>query len=152
MPTVLDRLTRAEVRQRHAHCAHARTEDFTPAQQFAATDLRILTNHKGTDTMIDTNAEELITLSTAAKELPGRGSRRGVHAITLWRWSKRGIRGVKLETVLVGGIRCTSRQAIARFLERTTAAADGQPIPATTLSERRRAREAAERELIADGL
>jgi len=102
--------------------------------------------------MINTSVEYLISLSAAAKELPGRGARRGVHTITLWRWSKRGIRGVKLETVLVGGIRCTSREAMARFFERTTAAADGQPIPSATASERRRALQAAERELLDEGL
>ena len=103
--------------------------------------------------MIDTTTETLLTLSEAAKALPSRGgSRKGVHAITLWRWSKRGIRGVRLETLLVGGVRCTSREALARFFERTTAAAEEWPVPAVTLRERRKSLEAAERELIAEGL
>jgi len=47
------------------------------------------------------------------------------HLSTLWRWYRRGVRGVRLETVVVGGRRFTSRAAIERFIERTTVARDG---------------------------
>jgi hypothetical protein len=36
----------------------------------------------------------------------------------LWRRQKRGVRGVRLETVKIGGGLCTSRQAVERFVER----------------------------------
>jgi hypothetical protein len=48
---------------------------------------------------------------------------------TLWRWRTRGVNGIRLETFKVGKKRFTSLEAIARFIEKTTAAADGAPTP-----------------------
>lgn len=73
--------------------------------------------------MIDIKSESLVTLSVAANSLPGNP-----HPSTLQRWRVRGIHGVRLETVLVGGIRYTSDEALQRFIEATTAAADGELI------------------------
>ncbi|MCR9211960.1 MAG: DUF1580 domain-containing protein [bacterium] len=39
---------------------------------------------------------------------------------TAWRWANRGVKGVKLETVSIGGKRLTSVQAVTRFLKRTS--------------------------------
>jgi len=65
----------------------------------------------------------------------------------------RGVRGVRLETLMIGGVRKTSTEAIQRFFERVTAAADGHTERAETPARRRRAVQArAERELIAAGL
>ena len=47
-----------------------------------------------------------------------------VHPSTIQRWRLRGARGVKLETLLVGGTRYTSAEALSRFIFATTAAAD----------------------------
>ena len=96
--------------------------------------------------MIDAHLEHLLTLSAAARSLPGR-SGRGVHVSTIWRWSQRGIRGVRLETILVGGTRHTSREALQRFFTATTAAADGTPPATRTPHQRRQAAQRAEREL-----
>ena len=95
-----------------------------------------------------TLSEHLLTLSAAARELPGP-SGRGVHVATLWRWAHRGVRGIRLESVMIGGIRYTSREALERFVAATTAAADGsRPAPQTRTSrQRQRAIESAEREL-----
>jgi len=41
-----------------------------------------------------------------------------VHRSVIQRWITRGVRGVVLETVLIGGIRWTSAEAIQRFIER----------------------------------
>ena len=72
----------------------------------------------------------------------------GVNTSTIFRWVRRGIRGQRLETLFVGGIRMTSREALARFFAATTAAANGTPAPAVrTPRQRERAIEAAEREL-----
>jgi len=81
--------------------------------------------------MIDVLNEQTLSLSTAARELPGVTGR-GVSVSTIWRWSLRGIHGVRLETILVGGIRMTSREALQRFFERTTAAANGDAIVNTS--------------------
>jgi len=102
--------------------------------------------------MIDLASESVLTLSAAAREVPSL-SGRGVHVSTVWRWALRGCRGVRLETLMVGGVRYTSREALQRFAERLTAAADGtRPAPAPTSRQRQRAIEQAERELARAGL
>ena len=65
-------------------------------------------------------AEHLIPLAEAARTLPGGC----VHVSTVHRWWLKGCRGVKLETILRGGVRYTSTEAIERFVAATTAAAD----------------------------
>ncbi len=90
--------------------------------------------------MIDHEAEQLLTLTAAAKLLPGRPN-----VATLWRWRTSGIRGIKLETFLFGGRRMTSREALSRFFERTTAAADGAPVQAETPRQREHAIDRAEK-------
>ena len=69
---------------------------------------------------LDLSQEHLVTLTEAGRIIPG-----SPHFSTLWRWYQRGIRGARLETVIVGGRRFTSHEAIARFIARTTAARDG---------------------------
>ena len=65
--------------------------------------------------MINLSRETLIPLTQAAKLIPGCG----VHISTLHRWRLRGIRGVRLETILIGGKRFTSVEAIDRFIAQT---------------------------------
>ena len=96
---------------------------------------------------IDLKTETPITLAKAAQTLPGGA----VHVSTVWRWHRRGIRGIRLETVCRGGIRCTSDEAIERFFAAITAAADGEPAPTRTPRQRQRAMQHAERELERDG-
>lgn len=98
--------------------------------------------------LIDPNMERLLSISEAAKSLPNRP-----HVDTLWRWVYKGCKGVKLETISIGGRRFTSAEALQRFVERSTAAADRQPaVPTRTARQRQRAVEAAERELAAAGI
>ena len=54
---------------------------------------------------------DLLSLTDAAHETPGRPTVR-----TVWRWSSRGVRGVRLQTLKVGGRTYTSREALQRFL------------------------------------
>lgn len=75
--------------------------------------------------MIDFRDEELMPLNRAARQLPRRRGDRPVHVATLYRWAKSGCRGVRLETLQVGGSLCTSRGALQRFFERLTAAGGG---------------------------
>lgn len=61
-----------------------------------------------------TRGESLLTLDEAAKLLPlVNGKRHCVNSI--WRWCRRGIRGVRLEHVWVGRNLLTSREALGRF-------------------------------------
>jgi len=66
--------------------------------------------------------DKLLSLGEAARQLPGRPS-----PCTLWRWRARGVGGVRLKTILIGGRRFVSRQAIDEFVRALTAAGDRQP-------------------------
>lgn len=96
---------------------------------------------------IDIEHEELLTIAQAAKRLPSHP-----HVSTVWRWVLYGVRGTKLESVLIGGLRYTSAQALERFVAGTTAKAAGQPAPTRTPRRRERAIRRAERELEAEGI
>ena len=58
--------------------------------------------------------EELITLGEAAKLLPRVNGKKPA-ICTLWRWCRKGLRGVFLEYVRVGRKICTTSQAMHRF-------------------------------------
>lgn len=75
--------------------------------------------------MIDLNAEQLVAVVEIPKHIPGHRP----HVSTCWRWIQRGIRDIRLETLLVGGKRYTSVEAIQRFIERTTTADSHSPPP-----------------------
>jgi len=62
--------------------------------------------------MIDLKTETLLTLSQAAALLPGRPS-----TASLWRWRKKGARGRRLESLVLGGKVFTSVEALQRFAE-----------------------------------
>jgi Protein of unknown function (DUF1580). len=98
------------------------------------------------------DTDHLLTLSAAAREVPNRDSGRGVNVSTVWRWSLRGIRGVKLQTEMRGGIRFTSRESLQRFFAATTAAANGESVALGCTSRRHREIEAAEKELAEAGI
>ena len=91
--------------------------------------------------MIDTSTETLRPFQSAGSHIPGN---RSVHISSLHRWRLRGVRGVKLETVLVGGTRYTSDEAISRFIAAQNA---DQSVPSITPHQRQRQSEAARKEL-----
>ena len=97
--------------------------------------------------MVDIFREQLLTLTQATKELPGRPN-----VATLWRWRTSGCRGVRLETVMVGGKRMVSREALQRFVEATTAAADGVQVKPQTNRSRAKSIDDAKKELAAAGI
>lgn len=76
--------------------------------------------------MIDVNKEQLIPLTVAAREQVNARGERGVAVSTLFRWWTRGNKGIRLETVLRGGSRMTSREALQRFFTATTLENSGQ--------------------------
>lgn len=94
--------------------------------------------------------DQLIPLSVAAREVPNRNGERGVNVSTVWRWSLRGIRGVRLRTEMVGGTRMTKLAWLDEFYGATTAAVDG--VRPSTPNQRNRAIEAAEAELAQAGI
>ena len=99
--------------------------------------------------MIDIENEEVLSLAQAARWLPNiRGARatgKGVHPVTVWRWTRYGVAGpdgqkVLLESVKLGGTRCTSIEAVQRFIDRL----QGQPVPTPSRQPRAEAKRAAE--------
>lgn len=91
---------------------------------------------------IDISTETLLTFQEAAKRLPGNP-----HLSSLHRWRLHGVKGIRLESVKVGGKRFTSVEALHRFTEQTTAAADCRPVPPRSLRQRDRSIEQAMREV-----
>jgi len=73
---------------------------------------------------IDLNVERPITFNRAARYLP-RSSR--PNQSTWWRWWRHGVRGIQLETVLIGGRRYTTREAVLRFAAALTSITDSSP-------------------------
>lgn len=99
---------------------------------------------------IDLFEEGLLPLAAAAKLLPNRRAGKPTHVATLFRWAQVGCKGVKLETLQVGGCRCTTRAALSRFFARLSG---NDPAPAARTSSRRDREVArAEAELKAAGI
>ena len=55
--------------------------------------------------------KSVLTLAQAAKLMPHRPT-----PATLWRWSAKGLNGVKLQTFKVGRSRCTTPAMLATFI------------------------------------
>jgi Protein of unknown function (DUF1580) len=91
--------------------------------------------------VIDPLTENLRSFGEASKALPGRP-----HVSTLHRWAGRGVRGRRLETVLIGGRRFTSLEALKRF-----AAGNGDPCGSVPAASTRPAADDVERRLDAAG-
>ncbi|MBL8817171.1 MAG: DUF1580 domain-containing protein [Planctomyces sp.] len=89
---------------------------------------------------IDIERETLISFSDARSSFKD-GRRKSL--ATLHRWRLSGIRGTRLETVLIGGARYTSLEAIDRFLIALNAEDDAAK-PVITASQRQRQSEAAQ--------
>ena len=94
--------------------------------------------------MIEFGTEAILTLKQAAAQLPHRRRGSRPHVATLYRWAQRGLRGVRLETIQVGGTLCTSVEALQRFFE--ALGQSRQPIQPTTRAARQREIAAAELE------
>jgi hypothetical protein len=89
-------------------------------------------------------SEEIRSLTNATKFLPSRRGDRPPHVSCLFRWARHGLRGVRLETIRVGGTLCTSKEALERFFARL-AELDGPNADAARVeAPARRQREIAE--------
>jgi hypothetical protein len=95
--------------------------------------------------MIDPSTEEMIPFQQAGRRIPGNPSVCALH-----RWRISGVRGVKLDTLLCGGKRFTSAEAISRFIAAQNR--DESSAPAITAKQRRTQAESANRLLIEAGI
>src|SRR5262249_3689525 len=92
--------------------------------------------------MIDVAVEPLITLTEAAALVPRRRRGRKTSVTTLCRWASSGVRGVVLESIQVGGSRCTSIGALQRFFDSLSSGVGTPSRPVTSRDEGRRAKAA----------
>jgi hypothetical protein len=101
--------------------------------------------------MIDIALEQVVSLTSATKLLPQRRKGARPNVATLYRWAQQGVRSIRLETIMVGGTRCTSTEALQRFFDAITAACEpaAPPLPA---KPRRKQIEAAEKRLAKAGV
>jgi len=88
---------------------------------------------------IDPKTEQLLTLAEACRSIPPRG----VSRATLHRWIQKGVRGAVLSTIVIGGRRHTSQQAIDSFILSMNASDAPQTAPAFTAEQRSRMSDAA---------
>ena len=101
--------------------------------------------------MIEPFVESIVSLADAARLCPRRRGGKRPHISCLYRWTVDGCRGVVLECVQIGGTRCTSHEALARFFERLTSQSRGE-VPMRAASQKRQRELAdAERELEEEG-
>ena len=78
---------------------------------------------------IDIYKEQVATFSKLAKWLPPTRNNRPVHANTLRRWAMKGRHGIKLETIVIGGVTCSSKEALVRYFNRLTNPEQSGPPP-----------------------
>lgn len=101
--------------------------------------------------MIEISEEHLLSLREASRRLPSARSGKSVHVSTLYRWTTRGVRGVRLETVRIGGTVFTSQEALQRFAAKLSSA-DEPNLRNTDSNERSAPTAAAEEQLRGLGL
>ena len=90
---------------------------------------------------------ELLTLSEAAKAIPGKPS-----LVTLWRWVHKGVKnGARLRAIRIGGRRYIPRDAIAEFIEACSAIDVAEPAKRPTRTDKERAAAIKRAEAILDG-
>lgn len=92
--------------------------------------------------MIGLSSEAVLSLADAAALLPRKRGRK-IHVATVYRWTTTGCRGVVLESIQIGGARCTSREALQRFVDRLTALSLGVTDDGATNKVRQSADEVA---------
>src|SRR5687768_13872166 len=101
--------------------------------------------------MINMRTENLIAWPKVNRHplLRARGGK-CLHPTTVERWRSRGLRGVVLESIKIGGARFTSEEAIVRFVERLSDSSLGADAPRP--SDIAHAHEQAEGALAAAGI
>ena len=75
--------------------------------------------------MIDYTKEQMLTFGEATKVIPPIRRGKKPHKSTVDRWARKGRKGIKLETLDIGGTPMTSVEALGRFFERL---GNDQPI------------------------
>jgi hypothetical protein len=66
----------------------------------------------------DPDEGAIFPLREAPDHVPHRGGSKALHKSTGFRWASSGVRGVRLETIRIGGTLCTSTRALQDFFDR----------------------------------
>ena len=103
--------------------------DLLPEERFGSAHLEAL--------FLKLKAQKLLSLSEAAELLPNRP-----HVSTLWRWCRRGVKGVRLQTVIVGGRRYTTAPFLSDFVAQLTDPRADMPRPESPLRDQQKVRAA----------
>jgi len=101
--------------------------------------------------MIDISSENVVSLAEATRHLPRRRKGKRPNVATVYRWAQRGCKGIYLETIQVGGTKCTSLEALQRFCDALTPSSAPSTASPTTRA-RQRSIAKAEAELAAAGI
>jgi len=67
--------------------------------------------------LISFKNEQVIPFSEVAQHFAFLNGGSGPHLVTVHRWASRGVRGRILESIRVGGRKCTSLEALQRFVD-----------------------------------
>jgi hypothetical protein len=98
--------------------------------------------------MINPETETLILPKDVCRMFPGR-SGNGISLSTVWRWMLQGRKRQKLDSLIVGGTRYTSKEAVQRFVAGLNGGQRGQS--AQQRDDRTREARRVEHELAAEG-
>jgi hypothetical protein len=103
---------------------------------------------------IDIRIETMVPLREVPKlkVIPQRRNGSRLNISTLYRWVHRGLKGIKLESVAVGGQRCTSLEALDRFFNCLSHCVAEQPTAVSPLPPLRRNTTQIEKQLDEYGL
>lgn len=71
---------------------------------------------------IDAARESVLSFVEAARYVGRLKGGKALSFQTLFRWATKGCRGVVLESICIGGTRCTSKEALQRFFDGVTRA------------------------------
>lgn len=97
--------------------------------------------------MIDISQETLVPIREVPRLLPPRPNGKRVHISACYRWLSRGVKGIVLESVKIGGSTYTSREALQRFAEQLSPVSrPNAPLYSPTPASRRRHIEEAARQ------
>ncbi len=97
--------------------------------------------------MINLSSETLISIREAPRHLPKRPNGKRIHISACYRWISRGVRGVRLDSIKIGGSTYTSTEALQRFADRLSAEKQCSVQPSDETPERQQEIEIASKRL-----
>ena len=87
--------------------------------------------------MIDSTTEHLVPIRDVPKCLPPRPTGKRIHVSAVYRWLQRGVHGIRLESIKIGGTTYTSREALQRFADKLTQPASDHTSASTSTTATR---------------